>query len=115
IHSARAFVGFKSAMSEGVDLDTSLELLTNLNDENLTTTNEDGSVIDGGALKDTRINAHLAINAKIGKNLAFQAAFDVKFDNRPSALSIKGLAMGFVPEASTIDTIMKATLIYSFF
>ena len=29
-------------------------------------------------------------------------------------MTVKNLAMGFVPEASSLDTIMKAQLIYTF-
>jgi len=37
-----------------------------------------------------------------------------KYDNRPGPLGVKNLAPGFVPEASSLDTIMKASLIYTF-
>ncbi|MBA3541046.1 MAG: DUF481 domain-containing protein [Deltaproteobacteria bacterium] len=115
IHSARVFLGLKAVMTEGTDFDASLEALTNLNDEALTTTDSSGMVVDGGPLKDTRVNLHIGVNAKIGKNLAFQTTLDAKFDNRPAPLGVKNLAMGYVPEATSIDTIMKASLIYSFF
>lgn len=117
IHSLRAFAGLKSAMTEGTDLDASIEVLTNLNKETLTTTNDDGTPVDGGAFKDTRVNGHVGVSAKIGKNLAVSTTIDAKYDNRPAPLVIKGamLAMGFVPEASKLDTIMKASLIYTFF
>ncbi len=48
-------------------------------------------------------------------NLAIQTSVEAKFDNRPGPLKIANLAPGFVPEASSLDTIMKASLIYSFF
>lgn len=117
IHSARLFTGVKSAMTEGADVDASVEVLTNLNRETLTTTDDNGKVIDGGAFKDTRVNGHVGISAKVGKNLAVSTTIDLKFDNRPAPLAIKGamLAMGFVPEAAKLDTIMKASLIYTFF
>ena len=117
IHSARAFIGVKSTMTEGADMDASLEVLTNLNRETLKTTDDNGSVIDGGPFKDTRVNAHLGVAAKIGKNLAVSSTIDLHYDNRPAPLTIKGgmLAMGFVPQASKMDTIMKASLIYTFF
>jgi hypothetical protein len=110
IHSARAFLGLKSKMAEGTTLDTSLEALSNLNHENLAT-RKDGA--DAG--EDTRINFKAAISAKIGQNLAVQTSVELKYDNRPGPLTIKGLADGFVPEASSFDTIMKASLIYVFF
>jgi len=114
IHSARFFIGHNAVMTEGTTLLASLELLTNLNHENLTTTDDEGHVVDGGALKDTRVNGKVAISAKIGLNLAVQMSMELKFDNRPGALPIKDLAPGFVPEASSFDTIMKASFIYTF-
>ncbi len=108
IHSARAFAGAKSTMSEGVDAEGSIELLSNLSEETLPTGK------DGSAFKDTRVNAHVALSAKVGKDLAVQTAFDVKYDNRPGPLAIKDLAPGFVPEATKLDTILKASLIYTF-
>jgi hypothetical protein len=109
IHSARAFVGAKSEMTEGTTLDASIEALTNLNEEDLPTGK------DGGAGKDTRINGKLGVSAKIGKSLAIQTTIELKYDNRPGPLPIKDLAPGFVPEASKLDTIMKASLIYTIF
>ena len=114
IHSARAFVGYKDKISDGVDIEASAELLTNLNTEKLTTAPA-GSDNYGGAFRDTRFNVHLLISAKIGKNLAFASSIDTKFDNRPAPLALKMLAPGFVPESSKLDTIMKASIIYSFF
>jgi hypothetical protein len=39
---------------------------------------------------------------------------ELKYDNRPGALPIKDLAMGFQPEADPFDSIMKASFIYTF-
>ncbi|HSD88763.1 MAG TPA: DUF481 domain-containing protein [Kofleriaceae bacterium] len=114
IHSARAFMGHHATMTEGADLDASIEVLTNLNSEKLTTMTRDGKPADGGPFQDTRVNAKLAISAKIGANLAFQSSIEVKYDRRPGPLPVKNLAMGFVPEANTMDTIMKASFIYTF-
>jgi hypothetical protein len=114
IHSARAFMGHHAAMTEGADLDASLEVLTNLNREDLTTRDADGNLRDGGPFQDTRVNAKIAISAKIGANLAFQSSIEAKYDRRPSPLAVKDLAMGFVPESSTLDTVMKASFIYTF-
>ena len=108
IHSLRAFVGHKAAMTEVADLDASVEVLTNLNRLTLPTGE------DGGAFRDTRVNARIAISAKIGLNLAVQTSIEAKYDHRPAPLGVKGLAMGFVPEAASLDTIMKASLIYTF-
>jgi hypothetical protein len=108
IHSLRAFIGHKATMTEGADLDASLEVLTNLNRLDLPT------MKDGGAFQDTRINAKVAISAKIGQNLAFQTSMEAHYDHRPGPLAIKPLAMGFVPEASKLDTIFKGAFIYTF-
>jgi hypothetical protein len=108
IHSGRVFLGHKAAMTEGALLDASVEGLTNFNRETLPTGK------DGAAFRDTRVNLKIAIQAKIGENLAFQTSIEAHFDNRPGPLAIKPLAMGFVPEASSVDTIMKASLIYTF-
>ncbi len=106
IHSARAFLGYKAEMTAGTTLDASLEAFTNMNRETLPTGK------DGGFGKDTRVNGRVAISAKIGKNLAVQMSMEAKYDHRPGPLAIKDLAMGFVPEASATDVIMKASLIY---
>lgn len=114
IHSARAFMGHKATLTEGADLDTSIEVLTNLNKEDLTTQTRDGEPADGSAFQDTRVNAKIAVSASIGANLAFQSAIEVKYDRRPGPLPVKNLAMGFAPEANRMDTVMKASFIYTF-
>jgi hypothetical protein len=114
IHSGRVFMGHKAVLGEGAQLDANIEVLTNLNREDLTTTDANGNRVDGGPLKDTRINSKVAISARLGINLAFQTALELHYDNRPGPLPVKDLAMGFQPEASTIDTIMKVSFIYTF-
>jgi hypothetical protein len=114
IHSARAFMGHKATLTEGADLDASIELLTNLNKESLTTQTRDGEPADGSAFQDTRVNAKIAVSASIGANLAFQSAIELKYDRRPGPLPVKNLAMGFAPEADRMDTVMKASFIYTF-
>lgn len=109
IHSARGFLGYKGELATGATLDTSVELLSNLLEVDLPTGK------DGGFGQDTRVNARVAISAKIGKNLAVQTSIELKYDHRPAPLKIDNLAMGFVPEASALDTLMKASLIYTFF
>ncbi len=110
IHSARAFVGFKADLTEGATFETSVEALTNLNHETLPT-----RTFGADFGEDTRVNFKAAVSAKIGKSTSVQTSIEAKYDNRPAPLSIKGLAMGFVPEASKLDTIMKASFIYTFF
>lgn len=65
IHSARAFIGHKAAMTDGADLDMSAELLTNVNELTLPTGRS------GDPLDDTRVNVKASVNTKIGLNLAF--------------------------------------------
>jgi hypothetical protein len=108
IHSVRAFLGHKAALTEGTDLDMSFEVLSNLNKLTLPTGK------DGSAFQDTRVNFKVAVSAKIGVNLAFQSSIEAHYDHRPSPLGVKNLAMGFSPEGSDLDTIMKATFIYTF-
>jgi hypothetical protein len=108
IHSVRLFAGYKQTLTEGTALDTSVELLTNVNKETLPTGK------DGSAFKDTRVNAKFAVLSKLGKALSVQTAVELHYDNRPGPLAIKNLAMGFVPEAEALDTIVKASLIYVF-
>lgn len=110
IHSARVFAGLKSEMTEGATFETSGEVLTNLNHEDLPTRTNGA---DFG--EDTRINFKAAVSAKLGKRAAVQTSIEAHFDNRPAPANIKGLAMGFVPEASKLDTLMKASFIYTFF
>ena len=114
IHSIRAFLGHHAQMTEGTVLDGQVEVLSNLNHLALKTTESDGTLSDGSAFQDTRVNMKLAISAKIGRNLAFQTAFEVHYDHRPGPLNVKMLAPGFVPAAEPVDTIMKAQLIYAF-
>jgi hypothetical protein len=109
IHSARGFVGHKAEMTEGTTLEASVEALTNLIGLTLPTGR------DGGPGRDTRVNARVAISAKIGKSLAVQTSIEARYDNRPAPLAIPNLEEGYVPEAASLDTIMKASLIYSFF
>ncbi len=106
--SGRAFVGYKAEMTPGTAFEMSGELLTNLTEETLATNP------DGGIGKDTRFNFKASISSKLSKSLAFQSSLEAKYDNRPGPLNIKALAMDFHPEASKLDTIMKASLIYTF-
>ncbi|MBA3457209.1 MAG: DUF481 domain-containing protein [Deltaproteobacteria bacterium] len=111
IHSLRAFLGYKAEMTEGTTFETSLEGLTNLNEEEHATRMGEPATIG----EDTRLNFKASVSSKIGKNLSFQTSLEVKYDQRPGPLGIKNLAPGFVPEASKMDTIMKASLIYTIF
>lgn len=108
IHSARAFIGDTATVAEGTALTMSLEVLTNLNTEHLPTKQS------GRPLEDTRVNLHLAVSAKIGRNLAVETSMDAKYDHRPGPLPVKALAPDFVPAAAPLDAIFKLQLIYTF-
>lgn len=113
IHSARGFVGYKATLGTGTTFDGSAEVLTNLNKEELVTR-------EASFGEDTRINVKAALSAKIGRNLAIQTSFEGKYDNRPAPLVFGGNPVTLVGEtgkleASSFDTIMKVSLIYSFF
>ena len=112
VHSGRLFVGHKASLTAGADLDAALEALTNFNHETLPTGQ------DGSAFMDTRVNLRIAISAKVSSNLAFQTSIESHFDNRPGPLTLPAgsapFAMGFVPPAAEVETLMKVSLIYTF-
>ncbi len=111
IHSLRGFIGYKAEMTEGTTFETNLEALTNLNEEEQATRNGEPATLG----EDTRMLFKASVSSKIGKNLSFQTSLEVKYDQRPGPLGIKNLAPMFVPEAAKLDTIMKASLIYTIF
>jgi putative salt-induced outer membrane protein len=108
IVSARAFVGYKGELTATTALDGSVEALMNVN-------SLDTPTGEASAGEDTRVNGKLGVTSKLSASLSFNTSIDVKFDNRPAPLKIDMLAAGFVPESSKWDTIMKVSLIYSFF
>jgi hypothetical protein len=122
IHSARFFVGYKGALQTKTDdegkeqalttLDASLESLHNINSLDVPT--GDG---EAGAFEDTRVNGQVAVSTKLWDDLSIAVSFGAKFDNVPAPaaeLAAAPYAAGFVPEAEKLDTITKASLIYSF-
>lgn len=108
IVSARLFTGYKGALAENTALDASVEALLNVN-------SLDTPTGEASAGEDTRVNAKIGVTSKLSESLSFNTSIEVKFDNRPAPLKIDNLAEGYVPESSNLDTIMKASLIYSFF
>lgn len=109
IFSLRAFVGYKAEMTEGTNFETSAEILSNLNEETLP------NMKDGSIGQDTRVTFKASVSSKVTKNLSFQTSIEAKYDHRPGPLVLKNLAMGFMPEASRFDAIMKASFIYTIF
>lgn len=111
IHSVRAFAGIKHKAGEGTAFDASVEALANINELDTPT----GTA---GAGDDLRINGLLGITTKLSKNASLNVSFGVKYDGHPAPLAaIAGFtfAPGFVPEANSLDTISKATLILALF
>lgn len=108
IISARFFAGYKGTLSATTNADASVEVLVNLNELDTPT----GTASAG---QDTRVNSKLGVTSKLTASLSINTGLELKFDNKPAPLKISNLAAGFVPESSSIDTIMKASLIYSFF
>ncbi|MBA3460234.1 MAG: DUF481 domain-containing protein [Deltaproteobacteria bacterium] len=109
IFSLRGFVGYKAEMTEGTNFETSAEVLSNLNEENLP------NKADGSIGQDTRVTFKASVSSKVTKNLSFQTSLEAKYDHRPGPLALENLAMGFTPEASRFDTTMKASFIYTIF
>jgi hypothetical protein len=110
IHSARAFVGFKGKASDENAYEASLEYLTNV-------AGVDSATGRVGVAGDNRINAHAQWSSKIGADLSLAFTFDLKFDSAPSPLAISGVTFdpGFVPESSSVDSLFKGSIIYTFF
>jgi hypothetical protein len=110
IHSLRGFLGYKGQVGPDNGFEASLEALTNLNPLDTPT----GRV---GIGRDGRVNARIAWTSKIGKDLALAFSLDLKFDAAPAPLVLPGVTYdpGFVPEASNLDSLLKGSLIYSFF
>jgi hypothetical protein len=109
IHSARAFTGYKGKLSETTTVEGSLELLANL----LGQTINDKDV---GAFEDLRANLAGSIVAKLSKSVAMSFSLTAKYDNVPAPLAIPGAMLDpdDPPEASKMDTVMKASIIVTF-
>lgn len=108
ILSARAFAGYKGALGPTTNLDGSVEALFNLNRLDTPTGEAD-------PVEDSRVNGKLGVTSKISESLSISTSIEVKYDHKPAPLKIDKLAPGYVPESAAWDTIMKASLIYSFF
>jgi hypothetical protein len=108
ILSARVFAGYKGALGPTTNLDGSVEALFNLNRLDTPTGEAD-------PVEDSRITSRVGVTSKISESLSLNTSIEVKYDHKPAPLKIDKLAPGFVPESAAWDTIMKASLIYSFF
>tara|TARA_R110002096_G_scaffold143328_3_gene299188 strand:+ start:50878 stop:51807 length:930 start_codon:yes stop_codon:yes gene_type:complete len=110
-HSARAFAGYQSKLTEDSGFDASVEGLFNVNELDVPTRDE-----DVGRFKDARINTQLALTTKLFEDISFRFGFLAKYDNVPSPLPAFAtpFAPGYTPEAQKLDTKAEATLIVNF-
>jgi hypothetical protein len=110
IHSARAFVGDQSKLSEATAIEASVEALFNLNSPMI-------GPIQTSAFQDTRVNGVVAVTTRLSSKITFSASFTAKNDNVPAPLApIGGLpfAASYAPTADRVDTITKLSLIVTF-
>jgi hypothetical protein len=108
IHSLRLFAGYTVTFNANVGMTFGIETLSNLN-------TLEGYVAgtEVKAFRHTRINGNAALNAKIWKNLAFQASFLARYNTNPSLLAPFALPYeaGFVPRAERLDTVTSLSLV----
>jgi hypothetical protein len=109
IHSARAFTGYTGALSADTSVDTSLELLLNVN-------SLDTAAGEVGAGEDARVKGTLAITTKLFEDISFRFGFTALYDHAPAPRPPLAIpyATGFVPLADELDTKTEATLIVNF-
>ncbi len=107
IHSARLFAGYSATLSEATGVQTSLELLVNLNEEDA----PGGSV---GAGDDTRLTGKASLTTKLSKDVSFRFSFAARYDHAPAPRPpFAGVlfAPDFVPLAEKLDTQTEVALI----
>jgi len=118
IHSLRAFVGYKGALTTEKGDDGKLKALTgvDVSVEGLFNVNPlDVPTGHAGPFEDTRINGNAAITTKLLDDIALNVSFTAKFDNVPAPLALPiPYAPGFLVEAEKLDTLTKATLVVTF-
>lgn len=109
IHSARAFTGYKGKLSETTTVEGSVEILANLTGQTINTR-------DVGAFEDLRVNLASSIAAKLSTSVAMSFSFGAKFDNVPAPLAVAGFMLDPAdpPQASRMDTVIKASIIVTF-
>jgi hypothetical protein len=120
IHSARAFVGDQAKLTNATGANVSIEALFNLNAEDKAL-NVNTGMPGVEALHDTRILGKAGLTTTLAKRLSIGFTFTLKYDQNPAALPVPagtptgvGFASGFTPFAEKIDTLVEATLIYTF-
>lgn len=103
IHSARLFAGWSGALGGPARLAGSLELLTNLNAERGTP----GGPAGPRPLRDTRVNARLALEVKLNGTLSTGARATAAYDAAPAPRpppAGSAWAAGYAPLADRLDT-----------
>ena len=120
IHSARVFVGDQAKLTSETGATVSLEALFNLNAEDKAL-NVNTGMPGVEALHDTRVIGKAGLTTTLAKRLSIGFTFTLKYDQNPAALPVPpgtpagvGFATGFTPFAEKIDTLVEATLIYTF-
>lgn len=100
IHSARLFAGWSGALSAPVAVETSVELLTNLNPEQ-------GAPRVVKPFQDTRLNARLALKVKLNGTLSTGLQLGAAYDRAPAPRPPppgSSWAPGHQPLAERLDT-----------
>jgi large conductance mechanosensitive channel len=120
IHSARAFASETMKMSASRGATASVEALFNLNREG-SALNIDTGTPGVPAFHDTRVIGKLGLTTTLFARLSAGFGFTVRYDQNPAPRPIpsgtpSGIAFapGFQPFSDTIDTLVEATLIYTF-
>jgi len=116
VHSLRLFVGYTLKLTSASGLFANFEMLSNLNAEQVPTTETKGIGGEAGAFRDTRLTGKAGITATVWKRLSVSVGTTLRFDNVPAprpAFKIP-YSSTYVPLADKLDTMTEATLIYSF-
>jgi hypothetical protein len=120
IHSARAFVSETMKMSATGGATASVEALFNLNHEGAAIDVNTGTT-GVSAFHDTRVVGKLGLTTTLFARLSAGFGFMVRYDQNPAPRPIPSgtpsgitYAAGFQPFADKIDTLVEATLIYTF-
>ena len=109
IHSGRGFIGWAAKLSEDTGINTSGEILVNVNKLNTPTGPVD-------RFEDARFTGKVELTTKLHENISFNFGFAAKYDNAPAPRPPFAVpyAPGFLPAADKLDTITKASLIINF-
>lgn len=109
IHSLRLYLGYDLTFSKDSTLKLYGEVLCNLNPE-------DGPHGNIRPFEDTRVNFGLALITKLWQRLNFRFGVTARYDNAPQARPAIDLpyAPGYTPLAEKLDTVVDASLVFTF-